>query len=160
MMGGLMRFIFIYFLGASTFFPLVVAGVLLHAYLTFPIHEDTAHRESEADSIVQPGDDTEAIERAQKTLGKKFQPRIKNENDVFAGYFAVLREYVPGGVSGKPLERSTPVGSTTVSPPSQSVYQSMYRSIFDRKPTASPLDNKGVGKTQKKGGNVFYIVLR
>jgi hypothetical protein len=35
----------------------------------------------------------------------------------------------------------------------------MYRSIFDRKQTASPLDNKGVGKPQRSG-NVFYVVLR
>jgi hypothetical protein len=36
----------------------------------------------------------------------------------------------------------------------------MYRSLFDRKPNTSPLDNKGVGKPQKKNGNLFYVVLR
>merc|ERR1711939_830070 len=32
----------------------------------------------------------------------------------------------------------------------------MYRSIFDRKPVNSPIENKGV----KRGNNVFYVVLR
>lgn len=159
-MGGLAGFLFIYFLGGLTFLPLLVLLVFVHAYLTFPIHKDTAFQEDEADSIIRDGDDVDAIKRAQKTLGEKFQLRSSHEADVAAGYFAVCREYVPGGVNGKPPERNTPVGSTVVSAPSQSVYQSMYRSIFDRKPNASPLDNKGAGKPQKKGGNVFYVVLR
>jgi len=160
MMSSLTWFLFVYILGGLTFIPLLILSLLLHAYFAFPIVEDTAYREPEADAIVRPGDDLDAIKRAQKTLGEKFQPRNSHEADVAAGYFAVCREYVPGGVNGKPPERSTPLGSTVVSTPSQSVYQSMYRSIFDRKPNTSPLDNKGIGKPQKKGGNVFYVVLR
>ena len=159
-MGGLVSFLFAYLIGGITFIPLLILSILLHAYFTFPVHDDTAYRENDTVSIIRPGDDIEAIEKAQKTLGEKFQPRDNHEADVFAGYFAVCREYSAGGVNSKPLERTTPVGSTTVSAPSPSVYQSMYRSIFDRKPNNSPLDNKGVGKPQKKGGNVFYVVLR
>lgn len=155
-----MGFLFIYLLGGLTFLPLLIVAILLHAYLTFPTHEDTASLEHEPESVLRSGDDVDAIERAKKTLGEKFQPRSSHDADVAAGYFAVCREYVPGGVNGKPPERNTPLGSTVVSTPSQSVYQSMYRSIFDRKPNSSPLDNKGVGKPQKKGGNVFYVVLR
>lgn len=109
---------------------------------------------------MQPGDDIDAIKRAQKTLGEKFQPRNNHEADVAAGYFAVCREYIPGGVNGKPPERTTPIGSTTVSAASPSVYQSMYRSIFERKQNNSPLGEKGNGRPQKRGGNVFYVVLR
>jgi hypothetical protein len=159
MMGGLTEFLFIYLLGGITFLPLLTVAVLVHAYVTFPIHEDTAYRESDELPIVQPGDDVDAIKRAQKTLGDKFQPR-NNEADVAAGYFSIFREFNPSGVNSKPLERNTPVGTTTISAPSPSVYQSMYRSIFDRKPSTSPLDDKGVGKPQKKAGNVFYVVLR
>ena len=138
--------------------PFIIIAILIHAYVTFPIHEDTACRETD---IVQPGDDVDLISKAQKTLGEKFQPR-SHEVDVAASYFAIYREYSPGGVNSKPsgLERSSPAGSTTISTPSPSVYQSMYRSIFDRKPSTSPLDNKGAGKPQKRGGNVFYVVLR
>ena len=64
------------------------------------------------------------------------------------------------GINAKPIERSTPLGSTTVAPPSPSVYQTMYRSIFDRKPVAGPLDNNGLSQRPKKAGNVFYVVLR
>ncbi len=142
------------------FLPTVVALTLLHAYLTFPIRDDTAHQVDEEDSIVLPGDDVEAIKRVQRTLGEKFQSQGTADSN-FAGYFAVTREFTPGGVNSKPLERNTPVGSTTVSAPSPSVYQTMYRSIFERKPSNNPLDNKGVGKQQqRRGGNVFYVVLR
>lgn len=159
MMGGWSGFLFVYLLGGLTFLPLLLAAGFLHAYLTFPIREDSAQQEGNVSSILRPGDDVDAIKRAQRTLGEKFQPR-NNDGDVAAGYFACVREYTPGGVNGKPPERNTPVGTTSISTSSPSVYQSMYRSIFDRKQSANPLDNKGVGKPQRKGGNVFYVVLR
>jgi hypothetical protein len=160
MMGRLLTFLFVYILGGLTFLPLIVIAVLAHAYLTFPIRDDATYRDDEIDSIVQPGDNVDAIKRAQKTLGEKFQPRSGHEADVAAAYFSVSREYTPNGINAKAPERNTPVGSATVAAASPSVYQSMYRSIFDRKPNNSPLDNKGVGKPQKRGGNVFYVVLR
>lgn len=158
-MTGPLNFVIVYLLGGLTFLPLLVIAVLIHAYFVFPIRESSTERAGPA--IIRPGDDVEAIESAQQTLGEKFQPRsAAHESDVAAGYFSVCREYVPGGVNGKPPERATPTGSTVVSVPSPSVYQSMYRSIFDRKQTASPLDHKTSGKPPKKGGNIFYIVLR
>ena len=159
-MGGLLAFLFIYTFGGITLLPLVAAALLLHAYLAFPVRDPTAHPARDGEPIWQPGDDVDAIRRAQKTLGERFQPRNTHEGDVWAGYFAVTRNYVPGGVNGKPPERNTPVGATTVSAPSPSVYQSMYRSIFDRKPVNGPIDKKGAGGSPKKGGNVFYVVLR
>jgi hypothetical protein len=155
-MGGLLRLFLVYLLGGLTFIPICLLGLLLHAYLSFPVRNDTTSQETDEDSTVQPGDDSDAIKRAQKTLGEKFQPRDGHEAEVAAGYFAVSRTYVPGGVGALPPERTTPTGSTTVSAPSPSVYQTMYRSIFDRKPVNSPIENKGV----KRGNNVFYVVLR
>jgi hypothetical protein len=82
----------------------------------------------------------------------------KHAPDVASGYFAVCREYVPGGINGKPPERATPAGGV-VATESPSVYQSMYRSIFDRNKTNSPsLD--GVQGRSRKARNVFYVVLR
>jgi hypothetical protein len=81
-----------------------------------------------------------------------------HEADVFAGYFAVCREYVPGGVNGKPPERTTPAGAV-VAMESPSVYQSMYRSIFDRNKTTSPSMDASNARS-KKARNVFYVVLR
>ena len=78
--------------------------------------------------------------------------------DVFAGYFAVCREYVPGGINGKPPDRTTPAGAV-VSMESPSVYQSMYRSIFDRNKTTSPTIEASNARS-KKARNVFYVVLR
>ena len=157
-MPGLAGFLFIYILGGITFLPLLILSILVHAYLTFPTtSNETASRE---DDVVRPGDDVDAIKRAQKGLGDKIKVKERDGGDVAAGYFAVCREYIPGGAGGKPPERTTPVGSTTVQPQSPSVYQSMYRSIFERKGNnGGPLDNKA-GRPQKRGGNVFYVVLR
>jgi hypothetical protein len=88
---------------------------------------------------------------------KKLKRRT-DEPDTFAGYFAVCREYVPGGVNGKPPDRTTPAGAV-VSMESPSVYQSMYRSIFDRNKTTSPSMDASTVRN-KKARNVFYVVLR
>ncbi|KFY58978.1 hypothetical protein V496_05878 [Pseudogymnoascus sp. VKM F-4515 (FW-2607)] len=113
-----------------------------------------------SNDLLRDGDLADAVRSASKGLHEKFQSRGAQESDVAAGYFAVCREYVPGGINGKPPERTTPTGSTVVTSPSPSVYQSMYRSIFDRKKDTNPLDIKGAGKPTSKGGNVFYVVLR
>lgn len=159
-MGISIGFIITYVFGGLTFLPLTLALVLLHAYLTFP------HRSSFLSSDQSPSDDIRDIDddghnlksRASLTsLTEKFQR--SHEPDVASGYFAVCREYVPGGVNGKPPERTTPAGAIIASE-SASVYQSMYRSIFDRKqgPTLDP--GKGTGKTIKRARNVFFVVLR
>jgi hypothetical protein len=59
----------------------------------------------------------------------------------------------------EPPERTTPSGEV-VTAESPSVYQSMYRSIFDRqqKPTIQP--SKADGKPVKRARNVFFVVLR
>ncbi|KAI1379181.1 hypothetical protein F4677DRAFT_361025 [Hypoxylon crocopeplum] len=153
-------FLLTYLFGGVTFIPLVIVAVLLHAHYTFPVRNDNTGEvdDNDADSIVQPSDDTTALKEAQK---EELKQRLLAESDTAAGYFAVCREYTPMGINAKPIERSTPVGSTTVAAPSQSVYQSMYRSIFDRKQTPSPLDEtKGLSQRPKKAGNVFYVVLR
>ncbi|OTB04698.1 hypothetical protein M426DRAFT_11333 [Hypoxylon sp. CI-4A] len=153
-------FLLTYLFGGVTFIPLVLAVILLHAHYTFPVRDEDANRDdaNNADNIVQPGDDTTALREAQKEESKQ---RLLAESDVAAGYFAVCREYTPMGINAKPIERSTPVGSATVAAPSPSVYQSMYRTIFDRKQNSSPLDdNKNVSQRPKKAGNVFYVVLR
>ncbi|KAI8623370.1 hypothetical protein F5Y19DRAFT_374222 [Xylariaceae sp. FL1651] len=158
-MGSWTAFLLTYLLGGVTFIPLVVITILLHAHYTFPVRDDASSvHTSDADSIVQQGDDTTDLETAQKEESRQ---KLLADSDVAAGYFAVCREYTPMGINAKPIERSTPVGSTTVAAPSPSVYQSMYRSIFDRKQASSPLDdNKSVSQRPKRAGNVFYVVLR
>ncbi len=158
MMEGYAYFLFVYAIGGLTFIPLVLVAIFVHAYFSFPIVKDYPSVPS-TDAILRPGDRTD-IKAASKGLEEKFQSRGALDTDVAAGYFAVCREYTPGGINGKPPERLTPTGATAVTSPSPSVYQSMYRSIFDRKKEPSPFDNKGAPKPPNKGGNVFYIVLR
>ncbi|KAE8351482.1 hypothetical protein BDV28DRAFT_136962 [Aspergillus coremiiformis] len=157
-MGLLGSFLFVYFLGGLTFIPLVLSLVLLHAYLTLP---SPPHAEQTCDlatdPLRRPDDDHYSLKSGTDELAEKFHRT--HESDVAAGYFAVCREYVPGGVNGKPPERTTPAGEV-IAAESPSVYQTMYRSLFDRKqtPTIEPAKNNGKGG--KKARNVFYIVLR
>lgn len=168
-MGSWLPLLLAYLLGGITFIPLVLVSLLASAYFASPYRSDadpsrpggskTAGGDA-TDSIVLPGDDTTALDEAKKEAAEKPQPAVEYL-DVAAGYFAVCREYVPMGVNSKPIERSTPVGSTTVAAPSPSVYQTMYRSIFDRKAApAGPVDNNSMNQRPRRAGNLFYLVLR
>lgn len=164
-MGSWSAFLLTYLFGGVTFLPLVILLVLAHAHFTLPRRDDAHHtiKDTEDDDLVQPNDDLAPLKAVQKDLKEQKKPRISNHHEIetAAGYFAVCREYKPMGINAKPIERSTPVGSTTVAAPSQSVYQTMYRSIFDRKQVPGPLDNgKNISQRPKKAGNVFYVVLR
>lgn len=151
-----------YLIGGITFIPLLLASVLLFGYYNLPYRRvlGIPYDPDEGD-IVHPGDDTIALDEAKRQRNNSDSKRSNTDIDVAAGYFAVCREYVPMGINAKPVERSTPIGSATVTPPSPSVYQTMYRSIFDRKAAASPMENSSsVSQRPKKAGNVFYVVLR
>ena len=162
---GLFKLIVAYLLGGVTFIPLVIIAVLAHAHFTLPYAAGDA---GASDDLVQPGDDTYGLETAKKEKQaegedeKESKIRTNYDVDVAAGYFAVCREYTPNGINAKPIERTTPMGSATVAAPSPSVYQTMYRSIFDRKPTANGLENKSnpMSSRPRKAGNIFYVVLR
>ncbi|KAM3437784.1 hypothetical protein MY4824_003618 [Beauveria thailandica] len=165
-----------YLLGGVTFVPLLIGIVLLHAHYTLPFRPDMdVVPDGHPDSVVQDGDDTAALDaRRVKERGDKHNDdddgrsgQRKNDSDaavheldVAAGYFAVCREYTPMGINAKPIERATPVGTATVAPPSPSVYQTFYRSIFDRKPVPGPIENNSMSHRPRKAGNVFYVVLR
>ncbi|KAH7309029.1 hypothetical protein B0I35DRAFT_360099 [Stachybotrys elegans] len=150
-----------YLLGGVTFIPLLAAAIFVHAYYNLPRRDDSERSQHDPDNIVQPGDDTTALDAAHTASRDDAKARAARDLEVAAGYFAVCREYTPMGINAKPIERSTPLGSTTVASPSPSVYQTMYRSIFDRKPAQGPLDNKATASQRpKKAGNVFYVVLR
>jgi hypothetical protein len=159
-------FIWGYIVGGLTLLPAVAA--LAWFWVTTKVDSEgleqprtgdisTERRTSSASTNGKDGDDTSwGVGLDEETL-KKLKRRT-DEPDTFAGYFAVCREFVPGGVNGKPPDRTTPAGAI-VAMESPSVYQSMYRSIFDRNKAASPsLD--ATNARSKKARNVFYVVLR
>jgi len=156
-MGSFITFAIVYVCGGLTLLPILFCLLLLHAYLTFP--ERPPSPSSAPDDVRETSDDGHNIKSDLGTsnLAKQFQRG--HESDVAAGYFAVCREYVPGGINGKPPERTTPAGAV-IATESPSVYQSMYRSIFDKKqaPTIDP--GKGSSKTIRRARNVFFVVLR
>ncbi|KAI1919801.1 hypothetical protein LOZ12_002237 [Ophidiomyces ophidiicola] len=157
-MGSLTGYLLVYVLGGVTFIPVVFGLLIFHAWLTLPRRENGEIPDwYTLDGIQRPTDSQATLQTATDALAEKFQ-RI-HETDVAAGYFTVCREYVPGGLNGKPPERTTPAGEV-ITPESPSVYQSMYRSIFDRRNSTTVDHGKVNGKNNKKGRNVFYIVLR
>ncbi|KAJ5930676.1 hypothetical protein N7466_006169 [Penicillium verhagenii] len=156
-MGSLGSFLIVYVLGGLTFIPLVLSLVLLFVYLTLPDAPPSQTRIQASDAVRRSADDEYSLKSGTDQLAEEFHRT--HDSDVAAGYFAVCREYVPGGVNGKPPERTTPAGEV-VAAESPSVYQSMYRSLFDRKQAPSIEPAKLNGKNTKRARNVFYIVLR
>lgn len=166
-MGSFTGYLLVYVLGGVTFVPLLLSFVFLHAYLTQrppkpPPSEAEKDDATAKDPLRHPADDQYSLKSGTDVLAEEF--KRTHESDVAAGYFAVCREYVPGGVNGKPPERTTPAGDASIGgPESPSVYQTMYRSIFERKSQQSsiePVNNNSSGKNGRRARNVFYIVLR
>ncbi|THY21822.1 hypothetical protein D6D01_06370 [Aureobasidium pullulans] len=144
-----------YVAGGLTFIPLLALLLGAFAYVAFtkpvtPVSTATTASDVDAAYTAKTIDE----------IGEKSKEQ-QNELDTAAAYFAVCREYVPGGINGKPPERSTPAGEVLIAE-SPSVYQSMYRSIFERGKTQIPTieGDKRDGKAVKKARNVFYVVLR
>ena len=147
----------VYIVGGLTFIPLILLGIFIHGYLTFPYVPDTGHDQFD-DDLRDVADDGKNI--VSGTSGTTEKLRKDQDKGVAEGYFAVCREYVPGGVNGKPPIRTTPAGQV-IAQESPSVYQNMYRSLFERR-QASTLDpSKADGsKSIKRARNIFYVVLR
>jgi hypothetical protein len=132
-------FFLTYLIGGVTFIPLLLGLLLLHAFITFP-------RKDEQEAAEKPAKDLPA-------------PQVTGA-DVAAGYFTVQRDFAGGLTSTKPTERpqSTFSGSA-VATESPSVYQTMYRSVFERNKTQGPTSpTSGIANTHLR--NVFYVVLR
>jgi hypothetical protein len=98
-MGSFTGFLFVYVLGGITFIPLVLAIILLHAFLTLPVKDQSSTLAAdETTRLRRANDDEHNIKSGADVLAEQFTR--KHESDVAAGYFAVCREYVPGGVNG------------------------------------------------------------
>ncbi|KAH0289215.1 hypothetical protein KCU62_g4540, partial [Aureobasidium sp. EXF-3399] len=144
-----------YVVGGLTFIPLLALVLGAFAYVAFTQPVAPVSTTTPANHI-----DSTVTAKTIDDLGEKSKD-TESELDTAAAYFAVCREYVPGGINGKPPERSTPAGEVLIAE-SPSVYQSMYRSIFERGKTSIPTieGDKRDGKAVKKARNVFYVVLR
>ena len=155
-MGISITFILTYLFGGLTLLPLLLAIVLLHAYLTLPSRQLSSISPT-SDTLRDDKDDGRNLKSPASIANIAEEFKRTHEPDVAAGYFAVCREYVPGGINGKPPQRTTPAGAV-VATESPSVYQSMYRSIFDR--GQSPSLDSGKGTVKRRARNVFFVVLR
>lgn len=186
-------FLFVYVLGGLTFLPAAAGLFFLYAYLTFPeakrhpadpsldratgdgpdtstgIASGNGSSGSGSGSGSSSSGNGGSSNSGSDVLGTDYEKlvrRLANSVDIAAGCFLVTRKFVPGGINGKPPERASPAGSTSsTTPPSSSpsVYQSMYRSLFDRKssfglvPDPGPSGQKG---RARRALNEFFVVLR
>lgn len=149
-MSSFLSFLIAYLLGGITLLPLLLGLLFLYAYLAFPI----AALDEPVPELKLDADDDKVF----RTDDEKLVKRLNNSADVAAGYFAVTREFVPGGVNGKPPERTSPAGNTQPVSESPSVYQTMYRSLFERK--GSPATADAAKKAGRRARNEFFVVLR
>lgn len=153
---SLRTFIYIYILGGLTFIPLVLILFVLTIWYSSPEKKQTLEvSKDDPGYLIRDGDEKIVLKTGTDDLAEKFHR--KHESDVAAGYFAVCREYVPGGVNGKPPEKLSPAGDV-VAQESPSIYQNMYRSIFER--VQKPSIEQGKDGVGKRSNNVFYVVLR
>ena len=155
-MSSLVSYLVAYLLGGVTFLPAILIIVLCHAHYTQPVVRDGNSNRSlgcpEEPVVSKDEDDTHTL----KNLPPEVTPRT-HEREVAAGYFAVCREYKPGPLtSGKPPERGNSAGANGETP---SVYQSMYRSLFERGKSLVP-SLEGNETSARGNRNVFFIVIR
>lgn len=146
-----LSFLVIYLIGGISLLPLLLGLILLYAHFTFP----HVLPEEPVSDLIREGDDDKAL----KVEDEKLR-RPNAAADVAAGYFAVTREFVPGGVNGKPPERTSPAGKSIPVNDSPSVVQSMYSRLFDRRAGAATTDPNGGEKKVRRARNEFYVVLR
>ena len=140
------RIIGIYMLGGITFLPLL----LLASFYFAPVRSSALvniHKNGDS----QHNDADVSDEKLASLVGS-------SRDDDVAGYFTVCREYVPGGINGRPPDRVNATGATLTPQNSGSnVYQNIYRSLLYRKP---PADATAGPRPARRAPNVFFVVLR
>ena len=175
--------VFVYILGGVTFLPLLLAAVLLPSWLLLPKVEEEVGERKRGDAYLE--NEKDGHTREQEAKDKQAYAASTTPDNGAAGTFAVLRRYDfpaanavltaksnAGGVaSGVPAaDGNTETAGTS----SESVYQSMYRSVFDRSKTnassSSLMESQAEGsdgvsgrarkRTSATPATVFYIALR
>jgi hypothetical protein len=148
-------YILTYLLGGITFLPLIALVILYHAHVTQPIVDPDNF--NKRDVLELSSSEESAAVNELENLPIEISHRV-HEPDVAAGYFVICREYTPSVMTGKPTEKA-PSNNSPAPGSSPSVYQSMYRSIFERGKIQSPsLD--GGQKGNRKARNTFFVVIR
>ncbi|KAK5740107.1 hypothetical protein LTR17_004819 [Elasticomyces elasticus] len=168
-----------YIFGGLTFLPLLLAAILLPAWLLLPRRQHDAAGSTKSD--VLEGEKHHASSKGQE----EDDDTTAEGNAAADATFAVLRQYhFPSALTALSARASGNNGSNvgigtmdtsggeTTAASGESVYQSMYRTVFDRGKPASVLerdseDISGVegpaGRLKRKpvvSATVFYIVLR
>lgn len=147
----------VYIFGGLTLLPVLIFTFWVYSYYTLPRSPIEKGKLK-----YNAGQEFEWEKGSETVVNEDHDSRCPiQDNNSVAAYFTVCRDFFPGGVSHRTPERSTIPGST-ISNESFNVYQSMYRSIFDRSKSQIPNIDGGVptGKPSKKDRNVFLIILR
>lgn len=173
-----------YLLGGLTFLPLLVATVVIIAWYALP-----RTKENEGENGVR-GVGTDGVRERERDVSSNVPPPQEDNvagDAAASATFAVLRSYnFPAALSALNARNSTTGGgtlgaggltdgSTEGAGGSESVYQSMYRSVFDRNNknaianvvlgsesnnTGAEDEGRGKKKSAAVGASVFHILLR
>lgn len=163
---SLSLFLITYLLGGLTFLPLILAALLIPAWLLLPQtgREVSDLLDGEKKDDTAKGGDAEEVDT--------FSP----DDDAATGSFAVLRSFnLPSALAAlsakdKAAQSADGVAAGDgVAQESASVYQTMYRSMFDRSRTAlnksslvqgeEPIQARQAAQSTA-GSKVYYIVIR
>ncbi|KAK5114239.1 hypothetical protein LTR85_010304 [Meristemomyces frigidus] len=172
-----------YVFGGLTFLPLLLAVVLLPAWLLLPRAKDSGERATHKSVL---GEDDEASREALLAAQNEKYDVGNTAGGAASATFAVLRSHhFPSALAalnarsscgaGNGGANGSTDGTVETGGNSESVYQSMYRSVFDRRKDAntasSVLENAPAdgstpagsamwAKRKAVGASIFYIVLR
>lgn len=101
-MGTSVNLVAAYLLGGLTFLPGILFLVCLQAYLTSSkAISSTNSEDTSTKSLQDAQDDGENLKSAASAQSFADGLPQRHTPDVASGYFAVCREYIPGGVNGK-----------------------------------------------------------
>ena len=156
-MPNILTLLLIYIIGGVTLLPILIITFCVYSYYTLPRSQiEKGKLKNNVGHGVNGGKDCDTITDQNDDIKCP-----SHDNNPAAAYFTVCREFFPGGVNFGNSERATIAGAT-ISNESLNVYQSMYRSIFDRNKSQVPIieGNTAAVKPSKKVRNVFLIVMR
>lgn len=118
----------VYLLGGLTFLPLLIGLLLLHAHLTFPtvditrttVTTETDDKKTRLNRYTDSTADSKSALKDGESERPKLEKKKKKHSfgsapNTAQGFFAVTREFTPGGINGKPPEKIISVASTASS---------------------------------------------
>ena len=154
-MASILQISFAYILGGITLLPLLAILTILAAFYNSSTHiiRNKSSEENEKSEIKEKPNEHDVGASAEPNEAERnFQ-----DGNLTAAYFSICRDYIPGGPA---ISRTAATGLIGLE--NSSVYQSVYRSIFDRSKTQVSVAEGGNAspKQAREVKSLYFVVLR